>query len=82
MSTVNFVEVKNLKKYFGGGGLIRKKPLVRAVDGISFSINRGETFGLGRIRLRKIYCCSYHHPSLHTHHRLNYIRRCRYRAPQ
>ncbi len=46
MSAVNLVEVKNLKKYFGGGGLFKKKPLVRAVDGISFSITRGETFGL------------------------------------
>jgi len=46
VSAVNLVEVKNLKKYFGGGGLFKKKPLVRAVDGISFSITRGETFGL------------------------------------
>jgi oligopeptide transport system ATP-binding protein len=46
MNTTGFVEVKNLKKYFGGGGIIKKKPLVRAVDDISFSINRGETFGL------------------------------------
>jgi oligopeptide transport system ATP-binding protein len=46
MSTANFVEAKNLKNYFGGAGSIRNKPLVRAVDDISFSINRGETFGL------------------------------------
>jgi oligopeptide transport system ATP-binding protein len=46
MSAASFVEVRNLKKYFGGGGIIRKKPVVRAVDDISFSINRGETFGL------------------------------------
>jgi ABC-type oligopeptide transport system ATPase subunit len=46
MSAASFVEVKNLRKYFGGGGIIRKKPVVRAVDDISFSINRGETFGL------------------------------------
>ncbi|MFN3333507.1 MAG: ATP-binding cassette domain-containing protein, partial [Caldilinea sp.] len=46
MSAVSFLEVKNLTKYFGGGGIIKKRPLVRAVDGISFSINRGETFGL------------------------------------
>lgn len=46
MTAVSFLEVKNLTKYFGGGGFIKKRPLVRAVDGISFSINRGETFGL------------------------------------
>jgi len=46
MSQQNFVEVKRLKKYFGGGGIIKKKPFVRAVDDISFSINKGETFGL------------------------------------
>jgi oligopeptide transport system ATP-binding protein len=46
MSAASFIEVRNLKKYFGGGGLIKKKPIVRAVDDISFSINQGETFGL------------------------------------
>jgi len=46
MSQQNFVEAKRLKKYFGGGGIIKKKPFVRAVDDISFSINKGETFGL------------------------------------
>ncbi|HYP28434.1 MAG TPA: dipeptide ABC transporter ATP-binding protein [Blastocatellia bacterium] len=44
----NLVEVRNLKKYFpvrsgvlGGGG-----ESVRAVDGVSFAIRKGETFGL------------------------------------
>jgi oligopeptide transport system ATP-binding protein len=46
MSQQNFIEVKRLKKYFGGGGIFRKKPVVRAVDDISFSITQGETFGL------------------------------------
>jgi oligopeptide transport system ATP-binding protein len=46
MSQQSFIEVKNLKKYFGGGGIIKKKPFVKAVDDISFSINKGETFGL------------------------------------
>ncbi len=46
MSQQNFIEVKNLKKYFGGGGIIKKKPFVKAVDDISFSITKGETFGL------------------------------------
>lgn len=42
------IEVKNLKKYFGESNNIfkRKKEVVKAVDGVSFTINRGETFGL------------------------------------
>ncbi|MDW0109458.1 ABC transporter ATP-binding protein [Sporosarcina aquimarina] len=36
------LEVKNLKQYFNEG----KPSEVRAIDDISFSINRGETFGL------------------------------------
>ncbi len=42
------LEVVNLKKYFvhSRGILFRKKIVVKAVDGVSFSINRGETFGL------------------------------------
>ena len=40
------IEVKNLKEYFNiNTGLFRSKPL-KAVDDISFSINRGETLGL------------------------------------
>lgn len=46
MDEQKFIEVKNLKKYFGGGGIIKKKPFVKAVDDISFSITKGETFGL------------------------------------
>ena len=46
MSEQSFIEVKNLKKYFGGGGIFKKKPFVKAVDDISFSITKGETFGL------------------------------------
>lgn len=46
MNSHSFVEVKNLKKYFGGGGILKKKPFVKAVDDISFSISKGETFGL------------------------------------
>jgi len=38
----NIIEVKNLKKYFNVGGL---HPL-KAIDDISFSIKRGETYGL------------------------------------
>ena len=40
------VEVKNLKQHFNiNVGMFRTKPL-KAVDGISFSINKGETLGL------------------------------------
>ncbi len=42
------IAVKNLKKYFrvGGGTFRGKKGTLKAVDGISFSIPRGETLGL------------------------------------
>ena len=41
------IQVQDLKKYFYRGGLfsVEKKP-IRAVDGISFSIRKGETLGL------------------------------------
>ncbi len=40
------IEVKDLKQYFDiNTGLFRTKPL-KAVDGVSFSINKGETLGL------------------------------------
>jgi oligopeptide/dipeptide ABC transporter ATP-binding protein len=42
------LEVRDLKKHFPVGGTLpwREKAVVRAVDGISFTINRGETMGL------------------------------------
>ncbi|WPK12909.1 ATP-binding cassette domain-containing protein [Lysinibacillus louembei] len=42
------IEVKNLKKYFGEkSSLFQRNPsVVKAVDGVSFQIQRGETFGL------------------------------------
>lgn len=43
------LEVKNLKMHFpvtGGGLLKRKIDFIRAVDGIDFEINEGETLGL------------------------------------
>jgi oligopeptide transport system ATP-binding protein len=45
---VPLLEVRNLKKYFNKSrGLFQKnKKILAAVDGISFSIYRGETFGL------------------------------------
>ena len=40
------IEVKDLEQYFNiNMGLFKSKPL-KAVDGVSFSINRGETLGL------------------------------------
>lgn len=36
------IEIKDLKKYF----TLSKKMVVRAVDGVSFTVKKGETFGL------------------------------------
>ena len=50
MSTKTELEVKNLIKYFpiSSRGIFLKKEvgMVHAVDGLSFSVNKGETFGL------------------------------------
>jgi len=42
------LEVNNLKKYFPvtGGVLLRRKGWVYALDGVSFSLNKGETLGI------------------------------------
>ena len=46
MNNVPLIEVKHLKEYFNiNMGMFRTKPL-KAVDDVSFSINRGETLGL------------------------------------
>src|SRR5882672_172561 len=47
-SNDNLIEVKNLKKYFpaGGGFFGAGLDTVKAVDDVSFTIRRGETFGL------------------------------------
>ena len=47
-SNPSLLEVRNLKKYFaaGSGLLGARGEAVRAVDGVSFNIRRGETFGL------------------------------------
>ncbi len=45
--TAPLVEVRNLTKHFTrGGGLFQAGTVVKAVDGVSFSIEEGETFGL------------------------------------
>ncbi|MBW1690151.1 MAG: hypothetical protein DRG87_03425 [Deltaproteobacteria bacterium] len=43
------LEIKDLKKYFtiGKQGILSRKPrIVKALDGITFSLNKGKTFGL------------------------------------
>lgn len=40
------LSVRNLKRYFVGGGFSRHRDIVRAVDEISFTIKKGETFVL------------------------------------
>ncbi|MSP59046.1 MAG: ATP-binding cassette domain-containing protein [Myxococcales bacterium] len=40
------VRVEALTRHFGGGGLFGGGPVVRAVDGVSLTIRRGETLGL------------------------------------
>ena len=40
------LEIKDLKVYFGGGGFIKKDPLVKAVDGLNLTVYENETFGL------------------------------------
>lgn len=40
------IEVKDLKKYFPVKNGITKNNFIKAVDGVSFYIRRGETFGL------------------------------------
>lgn len=47
MEEQQLLEVKNLKKYFEiSQGMFKPKIIVRAVDDVSFSIRRGETFAL------------------------------------
>ena len=47
-SSEQLLDVRDLKKHFSmGGGLFqRQKPVLKAVDGVSFTLQRGETLGL------------------------------------
>lgn len=40
------IEIEHLKQYFPAGGFGKNKKYVKAVDDVSFYINRGETLGL------------------------------------
>jgi ABC-type oligopeptide transport system ATPase subunit len=47
--TIDILTVTDLKKYFviGHSGILKREPItVKAVDGISFTVREGETFGL------------------------------------
>ncbi|MBW1713898.1 MAG: ABC transporter ATP-binding protein [Deltaproteobacteria bacterium] len=48
MPEIPLLEVDNLKKHFPLGGLLRRgtRAVVKAVDGVSFSLGRGQSFGL------------------------------------
>jgi len=48
MSEPPLLTIRNLVKHFplGGGLLSKPRGLVKAVDGVSFNVKRGETFGL------------------------------------
>lgn len=42
----HFIEVEHLRQYFPAGGFGSKKKFVRAVDDVSFFVDKGETLGL------------------------------------
>ncbi|SDJ10796.1 ABC transporter ATP-binding protein [Salimicrobium halophilum] len=47
MATEELVKVKNLRKHFDvSNGLFRKKSIVKAVDGLDFTVYKGETLGI------------------------------------
>ena len=41
-----FIQIDGLQKYYGSDGVFDRDPPVRAVDGVSFNIRRGEILGL------------------------------------
>ncbi|MDF2365834.1 ABC transporter ATP-binding protein [Sneathiella sp.] len=46
MSENSLLEVQDLKVHFGGKTLFRKAQIVHAVDGVSFSVPKGQTLGI------------------------------------
>jgi len=40
------IQVENLKQYFSAGGFGKNKKYIKAVDNVSFYVNKGETLGL------------------------------------
>lgn len=53
------LEVRDLTKHFKAGG----KQIVHAVDGVSFSLEKGKTLGIvGGVRLRQIQLRQNHYP--------------------
>ena len=40
------LKVNNLKKYYKSGSIFSKKSIVKALDGVSFELKRGETLGI------------------------------------
>lgn len=46
MSDSPLLEVQDLKVHFGGKKLFRKAQIVHAVDGVSFSVPKGQTLGI------------------------------------
>jgi len=46
MSENTLLEVQDLKVHFGGKKLFRKAQIVHAVDGVSFSVPKGQTLGI------------------------------------
>ena len=42
----HLIEVEHLRQYFPAGGFGKNKKFVRAVDDVSFYVDKGETLGL------------------------------------
>ena len=57
------LQVEHLKQYFPAGGMGKNRKFVKAVDDVSFFVNKGETLGPSLImrtiftsRIRTHYC--------------------------
>ena len=60
---MSLLEVKDLKKYYpAGGGFFTPEKFVKAVDGVSFTLEKGEILGLvgesgcGKALWQKSFC--------------------------